>query len=43
MVTVIKIFVKIIKLLIVFFKVTDGPLADFVEELEEKYGFTAEE
>lgn len=43
MVTVIKIFVKFIKLLIVFFKATDGPLADFVKELEEKYGFTVEE
>lgn len=43
MVTAIKVFVKFIKLLIVFFKVTDGPLADFVEKLEEKYGFTVEE
>lgn len=43
MVTVIKIFVKFIKLLIVFFKATEGPLADFAEYLEEKYGITGEE
>lgn len=43
MVTAIKILVKIIKLFIFFFKVTDGPLADLVEQLEEKYGIEFEE
>lgn len=43
MVTVIKIFVEIIKLLVVFEKATDGPLSQFIAELEEKYGLSADE
>lgn len=43
MVTAIKVLVKVIKLFVVFFKITDGPLSELVEALEEKYGFEVEE
>lgn len=43
MITTIKVFVKIIKLFVVFFKITDGPLSELIEKLEEKYDFEIEE
>lgn len=43
MVTAVKVLVKVIKLLVIFEKSTDGPLSQLIAYLEEKYGFFADE